>query len=230
MTYLDALESELTATGIPARRRRRIVAEFADHLHEDPAAELGAPSELAKQFADELGTSRARAAAFRSFAALAFAGISLMGMFIAVGGNRGLTVYGTNRHVPTPSWATPIMLVAALAAQVALAAERARWPASLPGGCVHRACHLRGRCSGSARPPLSGRPDRVGRGHGRAPAIARRVAARVPPCSRTHVDRVCLGVVAWPVSVVAGIRERGAERLVRSPRVRPRAGWPSRTT
>ncbi len=38
MRYLDAFESELTRAGIPARRRARILFEFADHLHEDPAA------------------------------------------------------------------------------------------------------------------------------------------------------------------------------------------------
>jgi hypothetical protein len=121
MTYLDALDRELTAAGIPARRRRRILAEFADHLHEDANAKLGAPRELARQFADELGTRLARAAAFRAFAALAFIGIGLGIMFLAVGRMRGLTIQG-GTHTPTPSWSAPILLVAALAAQVALAA------------------------------------------------------------------------------------------------------------
>lgn len=121
MTYLDTLDRELTAAGIPARRRRRILAEFADHLHEDANAKLGAPRDLARQFADELGTRLARAAAFRTFAALALVGIGLGIMFLAVGRMRGLTVQG-GTHTPTPSWAAPILLVAALAAQVALAA------------------------------------------------------------------------------------------------------------
>ena len=43
MNYVDSLEVELAAAGIPARRRARIVAEFTDHLHENPVAELGAP-------------------------------------------------------------------------------------------------------------------------------------------------------------------------------------------
>jgi hypothetical protein len=122
MSYLKDLESELTATGIPARRRRRILAEFADHLHEDPSAQLGAPQDLARQFADELGTSLARKAAFRAFAVLAFAGVGLVAMFLAVGRWRGLSLYGTHRHVTTPTWTMPIMLIAALAAQVALVA------------------------------------------------------------------------------------------------------------
>lgn len=121
MTYLDTLESELASAGVPAARRRRIVAEFADHLHEDPNAELGAPRDLARQFADELGSRLARTAAFRAFGALAFAGIALIVMFVAVGRMRGLTIQG-GTHTPTPSWASPILLVAALAAQVALAA------------------------------------------------------------------------------------------------------------
>ena len=120
MTYLNALEDELTAAGIPASRRRRIVAEFADHLHQDPNAKLGAPRELAQQFADEFGTRLARTAAFRAFAALAFAGISLTVMFLAVGRMRGLT-FG-RQGPPTPTWTAPIMMIAALSAQVALAA------------------------------------------------------------------------------------------------------------
>jgi len=122
MSYLNDLESELTATGIPARRRRRILAEFADHLHENPNAELGAPRELAGQFADELGTRLARVAAFRAFGALAFAGVGLVAMFLAVGRWRGVTLYGTHRQVATPTWTMPIMLITALAAQVALVA------------------------------------------------------------------------------------------------------------
>jgi hypothetical protein len=120
MTYLHVLEDELTAAGIPAARRRRIVAEFADHLHECPDAELGKPQELARQFADELGTRLARMAAFRAFMALAFAGISMTVMFVAVGRMRGLT-FG-RQGPPTPTWTAPIMMVAALSAQVALAA------------------------------------------------------------------------------------------------------------
>ena len=42
MTYLDDVDSELQQAGIPTRRRQRILTEFADHLREDPGAELGA--------------------------------------------------------------------------------------------------------------------------------------------------------------------------------------------
>jgi hypothetical protein len=121
MNYLNAFESELTEAGIPARRRRRILAEFADHLHEDPSAQLGPPRELARQFADELGTRLARASAFRAFAALAFTGASLVVMLLAVGRMRALTMSSQN-HTPTPGWAAPILMFAVLAGQVALAA------------------------------------------------------------------------------------------------------------
>jgi hypothetical protein len=122
MNYLDALESELNAAGIPAKRRARILTEFSDHLHEDPSAELGPPRELAEQFADELGTRLARSAAFRAFAALAFAGFALVGMVVAIGGYRAIARQGSDHALATPTWTMPIMLIVALASQVALAA------------------------------------------------------------------------------------------------------------
>jgi hypothetical protein len=75
MSYLDGLRRELTAAGIRGRRRERILAEFADHLECDPGAQLGEPAELAGQFANELGTSLARKAAFITFAGLAVAAV-----------------------------------------------------------------------------------------------------------------------------------------------------------
>ena len=122
VTYLNALESELATVGIPARRRARIIAEFTDHLEANPAAELGQPNELARQFADELGTRLARTAAFRAFAALAIAGVGLAAMFLAAGRWRGLSRYGTHQPVTTPTWTLPIMLFVALVAQVAFVA------------------------------------------------------------------------------------------------------------
>lgn len=49
--YLDALARELKAARVPARRRTRILVEVADHLREDPRAQMGAPDELAAEFA-----------------------------------------------------------------------------------------------------------------------------------------------------------------------------------
>jgi hypothetical protein len=69
------LGQELSAVGIRGRLRGRILAEYADHLACDPDAQLGEPRALARQFADELGSSRARRAAVTGFAALALAGV-----------------------------------------------------------------------------------------------------------------------------------------------------------
>jgi hypothetical protein len=73
--FLEALGRELSAAGIRGSQRTRILDEYADHLSCDPNALLGKPSELARQFADELGTSRARRGAAVAFGALAVAGV-----------------------------------------------------------------------------------------------------------------------------------------------------------
>jgi hypothetical protein len=83
VSYLDDLSRELGAVGIGGARRRRIVREFADHLSCDPAAQLGAPGALARQFADELGTGLARRAAFVAFAALSVTGAMCAVVFLA---------------------------------------------------------------------------------------------------------------------------------------------------
>ena len=76
--YLNDLDAELARAGIRGVRRERIVIEFADHLSCDPDADLGDPAVLATQFADELGTSFARTAAFQAFLALSPAGILVL--------------------------------------------------------------------------------------------------------------------------------------------------------
>jgi len=83
VSWLDQLELELNKTGIPAGRRRRIIAEFADHLASDPDCKdrLGSPSALACQFADELGTVYARRAGYAIFLALAPVGLLLGALF-----------------------------------------------------------------------------------------------------------------------------------------------------
>src|SRR5690242_18567400 len=73
--YLEELSRSLSEVGIRGRQRARILAEFSDHLECEPGAVLGAPGDVARQFADELGTARARRAGFRAFAALAFVGV-----------------------------------------------------------------------------------------------------------------------------------------------------------
>lgn len=78
---IDRLDRELAACGVPARRRHRIRLELEDHLACDPAADLGDPAELARRFADELGTAYARRAAYAGFLALAPLGILFAALF-----------------------------------------------------------------------------------------------------------------------------------------------------
>jgi hypothetical protein len=122
MTYLDALEAELATAGIPARRRARILAEFTDHLEENAEAELGAPRDLARQFADELGTRLARVTAYRAFVALAVAAAVLVVMFLSGGRQNGWVGYGSFNGNEHERWYIPMLFVCAVAAQVALAA------------------------------------------------------------------------------------------------------------
>lgn len=117
MNYVDELRRELTAVGITGGLRSRIVAEIEDHLACDPGAELGAPAALAAQFADELGTSRARRAAGQSFVALALAGILFGVTLVAAPGGLFRAI---SAHTPWPG--TLAAIVATVAAQIALVA------------------------------------------------------------------------------------------------------------
>ncbi|HXD65338.1 MAG TPA: hypothetical protein VNV17_12015 [Solirubrobacteraceae bacterium] len=76
------LGQELRRVGIHGRLRGRILAEYADHLACDPEAQLGEPGALARQFADEVGSTRARRAAVTAFAALALAGVLFAAAFV----------------------------------------------------------------------------------------------------------------------------------------------------
>lgn len=115
--YLGELAAELAAVGIRGSRRRRIVAETADHLAEsgDPHR-FGEPRLIAARFADELATTGARRAALFSFFALVPAGIAYA------------VLLGLNRPGPdiTSAKVLPLGLLAALvialAPQISLAA------------------------------------------------------------------------------------------------------------
>jgi MFS family permease len=98
VSWLDDLSRALTAARIPSGRRRRILDELADHLDADPSAvdRLGEPAEIAQRFADEVGTSLVRRAAFATFLALAPLGL-LFGVFFAL---FGVAHYGSAD--PTP--------------------------------------------------------------------------------------------------------------------------------
>ena len=107
--------------------RRRVsprVAALSDHLRENPEADLGAPRDLARQFADELGTRLARSTAYRAFVVLAGAAIVLVVMFFKGGRTWGGWVGYGNYPVSFyfPWWWVPMMFVWFISAQIALAA------------------------------------------------------------------------------------------------------------
>ncbi|HYZ80817.1 MAG TPA: hypothetical protein VE571_06090 [Solirubrobacteraceae bacterium] len=87
--FENQLDYELTAVGITGSVKRRILDEFDDHLACDPEAQLGEPRALARQFADEVGTTRARQAAMVGFGALALAGILFGIAFVTAGAAYG---------------------------------------------------------------------------------------------------------------------------------------------
>jgi hypothetical protein len=132
--YMNHLRDALSATGIRGRLRTRILVELEDHLRCDPNANLGSPPELARQFADEHGTSRARRGVVATFAALALAGILFAATFIAATNMPGSTSPGMFRSAQAQGQALAILggAIAAIAAQVAfatglLAALRLLW-------------------------------------------------------------------------------------------------------
>jgi hypothetical protein len=119
MSYPERLARELAASGIGGAMRRRIVAEIEDHLAADPGAELGDATTLARQFADELGTRRARRAAYSAFAALATAGTLLAVAFAAVQSVGGFAV---RIHQSVSTLGALAIGLTAIGAQVALVA------------------------------------------------------------------------------------------------------------
>jgi hypothetical protein len=86
-SWLDEVRRQLAAAGIPAARRKRIVSELEDHLASDPSAveRLGDPAELARRFADEVGTALTRRAGFAVFIALAPLGLMFGVLFALLG-------------------------------------------------------------------------------------------------------------------------------------------------
>ena len=84
--YTRELNSELRRLGVPASRRRRLVAETEDHLLSDPEAlpRFGTAGDIARQCADELGSSGARRVSVTAFAVLAFAGLLFGALMLAV--------------------------------------------------------------------------------------------------------------------------------------------------
>lgn len=84
--YLRTLGAELRRLGVPARRRRRILAEARDHLRSDPAtlARFGDARAIAQECADELGGTAARRLSVAAFAVLAVAGAVFSALLLAI--------------------------------------------------------------------------------------------------------------------------------------------------
>ena len=186
--YLDDLDAQLARAGIRGARWKRIVTEFADHLSCAPDADLGDPTALATQFADELGTSFARTAAFQAFVALALAGVLVVVRAAAL---LPLTAndFGTADTVS--------LLISAIAAQVALVA----------GGLgLLRALQLRGRGI-IPREEASVLARRAG--IGLAAGAVTIVAFPLSQAYRAHPGAVAIGShptnVWWPLASAAGV-------------------------
>jgi hypothetical protein len=115
--FVDDLNRELTRRGVRGAARQRILAEFEDHLSCEPGAQLGVPADLARQFADELGTHRALRSTAAAFGALAVAGV-LFGIASLLS---GYLSYDSS-HAGSPALGTLANVVGVLAPQVAFAA------------------------------------------------------------------------------------------------------------
>ncbi len=84
--YLEQFARALGAVGIRGGLRRRILVEVEDHLRGDPSAisRFGDPSNVAAQFANELGTAASIRGACRVFAALCVAGVAYAAAFLSL--------------------------------------------------------------------------------------------------------------------------------------------------
>lgn len=198
-SYLQDLNSELSRVGFRGARRQRIIDEFSDHLACDPSAELGEPRVLAEQFADELGTSQARTAAFTAFGALAVLGAVLVVRLVSMG--------PFNRIQGSPGDTLGI-LVGVMAAQIAFVSG---------GLALVRSLRLRGRPTIPAdEARILGRRAGVGLAAGALATIAIPLrAAATPGQTPSTVWSVVTIVVALGAVVVA------IPAVVRAARLRP---------
>ena len=210
--YLTDLDAQLARSGIGGARRKRIVTEFADHLSCDPDADLGDPATLATQFADELGTSLARTAAFQAFAALALAGVLVV--------VRAITLLPLTAGDFGPA-DTVSLLISAIAAQVALIA----------GGLgLLRALQLRGRGT-IPREEASVLARRAG--IGLAAGMVTILAFPLSQADRAHPGAVTIAShptnVWWPLASAAGVLMllAAVPAVVRAARLRPQTAGPA---
>jgi hypothetical protein len=185
---IDDLSRELRAAGIRGRLHARIVAEFSDHLQENPAANLGEPRQLARQFADELGTVQARRAGAGAFAALAVAGALLFALFLVVGGMGGFLRGNISGEESIG------LVLATLGGQVALAAG------TLAG---LRAWRLRGRATmPAAQARVIRRRALVGLGSGAVTVISFSLVATQRSSSAWVLGPLALVALAAAVPVL----------------------------
>ncbi|MGZ4228672.1 MAG: hypothetical protein ACXVHB_27860 [Solirubrobacteraceae bacterium] len=210
--YLNDLDAQLARAGIRGARRKRIVTEFADHLSCAPDADLGDPTALATQFADELGTSFARTAALQAFVALALAGVLVVVRAVALL-PLNANDFGTADTVS--------LLISTIAAQVALVA----------GGLgLLRALQLRGRGI-IPREEASVLARRAG--IGLAAGAVTIVAFPLSQAYRAHPGAVTIGShptnAWWPLASAAGVvmLVAAAPAVVRAARLRPQTAGPA---
>jgi hypothetical protein len=210
--YLNELDAQLARAGIRGARRKRIVTEFADHLSSAPDADLGDATALAIQFADELGTSFARTAAYQAFVALSLAGILVVVHAVAM-------LPLTAKDFDTADTAS--LLISAIAAQVALVA----------GGLgLLRARQLRSRAT-IPREEASVLARRAG--IGLAAGVVTIVAFPLSQAYRAHPRAVTIASqptnVWWSLASAAGVvmLVAAAPAVVRAARLRPQTAGPA---
>jgi hypothetical protein len=121
MSWLRDLADELRALDVPRSERRRILAEFHDHIASEPGCEdrLGDPHALATQFADELATDQARRSAFGAFLALASTAVVLFVWAVSVNAAGG---YPGFNHGLSQALFWPALLGLVIGPQTALVA------------------------------------------------------------------------------------------------------------
>lgn len=121
MSWLGEFEDELTARHVPPPARERLVAELRDHVACEQGAptRLGAPREIAGQYADELGAHDVRSGALRAFAALACAAVALLGSQLALA---RMGQYPGFNHGFSVALSLPAILAFLIGPQVALVA------------------------------------------------------------------------------------------------------------
>ena len=208
MSWLEELDQALAAARVPSGRRRRIVAELADHLQCDPSSRerLGEPVEIATRFANELGANLARRAGIDVFVALAPFGL-LFGVVFALFGAAG---YGSADPTPT---GPAVILGTQLAFVGGVLALLRAWRLR-SGGAVTRAdCTIVIRRAALA----------IGGGALTAAGLA--VAAAQAP---THVSPWFVALVYATVGVGAVGLLAATVSLARALRLRPVAPGPAR--